>query len=50
MTLPDVTRAYIDRIEAPDQAVLLVPRAGHDPIARMLAAIRALLDEHVRAR
>ena len=50
VTVPDVTRAYVDRIVAPDKAFVPVPRAGHDPNARMLAAVRALLDEHVRDR
>jgi len=50
VTVPDVTRAYVDRIVAPDKALVLVPRTGHDPNAPMLAAVRALLDAHVRDR
>lgn len=50
VTVPDVTRGYVDRIVAPDKAFVVVPRAGHDPNAHMLAAVRALLDAHVPDR
>jgi pimeloyl-ACP methyl ester carboxylesterase len=50
VTMPDVTRAYVDRITAPAKALVMVPRTGHDPNPAMLAAIRAVLDERVRPR
>jgi pimeloyl-ACP methyl ester carboxylesterase len=48
VTMPDVTRAYVDRLTAPAKALVVVPRAGHDPNAGMLAAIRTVLDDRVR--
>lgn len=48
VTLAEVTRGYFDRIEAPAKALVVVPRAGHDPNERLLGAIRAALEERVR--
>lgn len=48
VTTPEVTQAYFDRIDAPAKAMVTVPRTGHDPNERMLAAIRTLLVERVR--
>lgn len=50
VTEPDVTRMYVDRIVAPDKALVMVPRTGHDPNEQMLEAVRDLLDRHVRRR
>jgi pimeloyl-ACP methyl ester carboxylesterase len=50
VTVPAVTRAYVDRIVAPDKALVMVPRTGHDPNVHMLKAVRDLLDTHVRRR
>jgi pimeloyl-ACP methyl ester carboxylesterase len=48
VTLAGVTRDYFDRIRAPAKALVVVPRTGHDPNARLLGAIRTVLDERVR--
>lgn len=50
VTMAHVTRAYVDSIVAPDKALVMVPRTGHDPNAHMLKAVRDLLDTHVRRR
>ena len=48
VTTAEVTQAYFDEIEAPEKALVTVPRTGHDPNERMIAAIRTLLTERVR--
>lgn len=48
VTTAEVTRAYFETIEAPEKALVTLPRTGHDPNERMLAAIRTLLVDRVR--
>lgn len=48
VTTPEVTRAYFERIVAPEKEMVLVPHTGHDPNERLLAAIRGVLDQRVR--
>ncbi|HEX8311204.1 MAG TPA: alpha/beta hydrolase [Chthoniobacteraceae bacterium] len=47
VTTPDVAHAWFDTIEAPQKDYVLIPRTGHDPNSAALAAVRAILDEHV---
>lgn len=48
VTTPEVTRAYFERIVAPEKELVLVPHTGHDPNERLLGAIRSVLDQRVR--
>lgn len=48
VTVADVTREYFERISAPDKALMVVPRTGHDPNTAMLDAIRTVLDQRAR--
>ena len=43
LTVPEVTRAYHDWIEAPAKSLTLVPAAGHDPNLAMIEQHRALV-------
>jgi pimeloyl-ACP methyl ester carboxylesterase len=47
LTRPAITRAYFDRIAAPDKSLTTVPDAGHDPNVSMLEAQRRALREAV---
>jgi pimeloyl-ACP methyl ester carboxylesterase len=44
--VPEVTRAYFERIHAPQKQFLLVPRAGHEPNAAMLAAMLQFVESN----
>jgi pimeloyl-ACP methyl ester carboxylesterase len=48
VTMPEVTQTYFDAIEAPEKLLVTLPRTGHDPNERMMAAMRTLLTERVR--
>ncbi len=50
LTPPEVTQPYFDSLQAPDKALVLVPLAGHDPNAPMLAAQMRVLKERVLPR
>ena len=43
VTVPEVAKAYFDRISAPAKQFVLVPRAGHDPNRGLLDAVLALV-------
>jgi pimeloyl-ACP methyl ester carboxylesterase len=43
VTMPEVTRYFVDRIVSPAKELVLVPQAGHDPNRPMVEAIRDLL-------
>jgi pimeloyl-ACP methyl ester carboxylesterase len=47
LTLPAVTRAWFDSLQAPRKSYVLVPRAGHDPNPPLLAAQYKVLKEQV---
>jgi pimeloyl-ACP methyl ester carboxylesterase len=48
LTTADVTRRWFDTVEAPTKALVLVPRAGHDPNQLMVEAQLTLLQHRVR--
>ena len=43
VTVPSVSRAYFDSIDAPSKRYILLPRTGHDPNPEMLGAQYAAL-------
>ncbi len=45
VTVPDVSRAWFDKVQAPRKRYVLVQRAGHDANEPLLAAMYALLAE-----
>lgn len=47
LTVPAVTQAWFDRIEAPRKQLVTVPRAGHDPNGPLLDAQLRVLKEEV---
>lgn len=47
VTVPAVSRRYFDRLQAPAKHYLLLPRVGHDPNPRMIAAQHRVLVEQV---
>ncbi|MFZ6875594.1 alpha/beta fold hydrolase [Undibacterium sp. Di27W] len=49
LTMPEITRQYVDSITAPQKEYILVPRAGHDPNLPFIEAQLKLLNERVRA-
>ncbi|MDV6329998.1 alpha/beta hydrolase [Asticcacaulis sp. 201] len=48
LTLPKISRAYFDTLQAPQKAFILLPRTGHDPNQVMLDAQRDVLNERIR--
>lgn len=48
LTSASVTRRYFERIQAPRKALVLVPRAGHDPNQALMDAQFKVLEERVR--
>ena len=48
VTVPDVTKKYFDRIEAPAKKYVLVPAAGHDPNEAVIKAQFEVLKELAR--
>lgn len=48
LTPAAVTRAYVDSLQAPAKALVLVPRAGHDPNEAIVAAQYRLLQQALR--
>lgn len=48
LTMPEITRQYVDSITAPHKEYILVPRAGHDPNLPFIEAQLKLLNERVR--
>ena len=48
LTTADVTQRYFDGLTAPRKALILVPRAGHDPNPTMVDAQYRLLMQQVR--
>ncbi len=48
LTTPELARRYLDRLDAPAKAFVLVPRTGHDPNAALLAAEHEVLTRRVR--
>lgn len=49
VTTPGVARSWYDTIDAPRKAYVVVQRAGHDPNAAVLSAVRTILVTHVDA-
>ncbi|MES2037422.1 MAG: alpha/beta hydrolase [Pseudomonadota bacterium] len=49
LTMPEITRQYVDSITAPQKEYIVVPRAGHDPNLPFIEAQLKLLNERVRA-
>ena len=49
-TVPELTRAYFDRIEAPYKQLFVEPGSGHEPTKRSLKLWRTVLDETIRPR
>ena len=47
VTVPSETRRFFDALTAPDKAYVLVPAAGHDPNAAMIAAEHGILMERI---
>ena len=47
-SVPEVTRAYFDQLQAPMKRLQSVPRAGHEPTAAMMEEWRKMLVEQVR--
>ncbi|HUJ14841.1 MAG TPA: alpha/beta fold hydrolase [Thermoanaerobaculia bacterium] len=47
--LPELAKAYFDRIESPRKAFYLVPASGHEFSVPMLARVRAILSEQASA-
>ena len=48
LTMPEITRKYVDNITAPQKEYIVVPRAGHDPNLPFIEAQLKLLNERVR--
>lgn len=48
LTMPEITRQYVDNITAPHKEYILVPRAGHDPNLPFIEAQLKLLNDRVR--
>jgi len=48
LTMPEITRQYVDSITAPQKEYILVPRVGHDPNLPFIEAQLKLLNERVR--
>ncbi|MFZ6746597.1 alpha/beta fold hydrolase [Undibacterium sp. JH2W] len=49
LTMPEITRLYVDSITAPKKEYIVVPRAGHDPNLPFIEAQLKLLNERVRS-
>jgi pimeloyl-ACP methyl ester carboxylesterase len=47
VTVPEVSKAYFDQIQAPEKAYVLVPKAGHNPNFASIAMEYAVLNERV---
>jgi pimeloyl-ACP methyl ester carboxylesterase len=43
LTMPAVTRRYVDSITAPAKGLVLVPLAGHDPNEALVEALHQTL-------
>lgn len=50
LTVPEVTEAFYERIEAPAKALIRVPAAGHDPNVAMLKAQFDVLADRIAPR
>ncbi|MDV6331234.1 hypothetical protein [Asticcacaulis sp. 201] len=48
LTLPKISRAYFDTLQAPQKAFILLRRTGHDPNQVMLDAQLDVLNERIR--
>ncbi|MFZ6708123.1 alpha/beta fold hydrolase [Undibacterium sp. TC9W] len=48
LTMPEITKQYVDSITAPQKEYIVVPRAGHDPNLPFIEAQLKLLNERVR--
>jgi pimeloyl-ACP methyl ester carboxylesterase len=49
VTPPEVSRAYFDRLMAPEKAFIRLPRTGHDPNRVMIDAQLQVLESRVRS-
>jgi hypothetical protein len=46
-TLPNVTHAYFENVQAPEKEFVLVEKSGHEPTGAMLNAILILMKDRV---